>query len=159
MRPANGVHFTLNEAIERSRRERLSPLNRMSLAMLEAAAAIGGQLAPVLREATKEITELVKAYEATKGDTLMNRIPEQLRTRTFWTSIITAIVLVLTAMDVITLETEQLIATIVALVAVVFGNAWVEGIQRQEETKLFKVALDGMSERDRYNMAKTLIED
>ncbi len=89
----------------------------------------------------------------------MNRIPEQLRTRTFWTSIITAIVLVLTAMDVITLETEQLIATIVALVAVVFGNAWVEGIQRQEETRIFQLALDSMSEYDRNERAKNLIED
>lgn len=59
----------------------------------------------------------------------MNRLPETLRTRTFWTSIITAIVLVLTAMDVITLDTEQLVATIVALVAMIFGNAWVEGVQ------------------------------
>ena len=65
----------------------------------------------------------------------MNGIPEALRTRTFWTSIITAIVLILTAFDVIHLDTEQFIGTIVALIAVIFGNSWVEGIQayRQRE--------------------------
>ena len=110
-------------------------------------------------EATKGMTNLVKAYEATKGDTPMNRIPETLRTRTFWTSIITALVLVLTATGVINLDTEQLVATIVALVAMIFGNAWVEGIQRQQETRLIQVVLDSLSEFDRNEEASKLIKD
>ncbi len=89
----------------------------------------------------------------------MNRIPETLRTRTFWTSIITALVLVLTATGVINLDTEQLVATIVALVAMIFGNAWVEGIQRQQETRLIQVVLDSLSEFDRNEEASKLIKD
>ena len=88
----------------------------------------------------------------------MDRIPETLRTRTFWTSIVTALVLVLTAMDVIHLDTEQLVATIVALVAVIFGNAWVEGIQRQEETKILDNTMKHMFENDRNTYAKRLLE-
>lgn len=82
-----------------------------------------------------------------KGDTPMNRIPDTFRSRTFWTAVVTVVVMVLIGFDIIKVDNPmEVIAMVVGLIAIVFGNAWVEGVMVYKQDDFNRGYLKGFSE-------------